>query len=78
MPQPTPLSSNNDPFANPDVPIGKSVSPFDALPQPAEDHFATTRKWLLELVAEAEKIDHDLPVDLAENHDHYLHGLPRK
>jgi hypothetical protein len=78
MSQPTPLSSDDHSYVNPDIPIANALSSFDALPQPAEDHFATTRKWLLELVAEAEQIDHDLPVDLAENHDHYLHGSPRK
>ncbi|MBX6314102.1 MAG: hypothetical protein IRY99_14485 [Isosphaeraceae bacterium] len=26
----------------------------------------------------AETLPSDLPPDLAENHDHYLHGLPRR
>jgi hypothetical protein len=44
---------------------------------PALDSLAPTRDWLLALAADAEQTRPDLPVDLAENHDHYAHGKPR-
>jgi hypothetical protein len=31
-------------------------------------------KWLLDLAGTA----NDLPTDMARNHDHYLHGAPKK
>ena len=39
-----------------------------------EKESATLGQRLLELAGTAE----GLPPDLAENHDHYLHGLPKK
>lgn len=80
MTQPTPLSSDDNALTKP-AEAGPAVpgdSPFVVPPEPKEDLFAATRQWLLELADEAERIDHDLPADLAENLDHYLHGLPRK
>lgn len=80
MTQPTPLSSDDNSLAKPAEAghAGPAGPAFVVPPQPGEDLFAATRKWLLELADEAERIDHDLPADLAENLDHYLHGLPRK
>lgn len=37
-----------------------------------------TWDWLLAHAAEAECNPPDLPSDLAENHDHYVHGKPRE
>lgn len=42
------------------------------------DPLASTRSWLLALAAEAEAANPDLPVDMAENHDHYAHGAPKR
>lgn len=33
---------------------------------------------LTELAREMEQLPCDLPTDLAANHDHYLHGLPKR
>ncbi|MCY3021871.1 MAG: hypothetical protein NTW87_22910 [Planctomycetota bacterium] len=35
-------------------------------------------KTMLELAKWAETLPCSLPEDLARNHDHYLHGLPKK
>jgi hypothetical protein len=55
------------------------------LPEPASsdaddpDPMAGTRKMLLEIAAEAEALElDDLPTDMAENHDHYAHGAPKR
>ena len=39
-----------------------------------------TYAWLLELAAEAEADPacQNLPSDMAENHDHYAHGAPKR
>ncbi len=43
------------------------------------DPMAQTRKMLLEIAAEAEALGFDdLPTDMAENHDHYAHGAPKR
>lgn len=52
-------------------------TPFTA-PSSKEEDIAALRAFLLAAAAEAEKIDDDLPVDLAENHDHYVHGSPKR
>ena len=36
------------------------------------------RDAILQLAAEAEAIDADLPSDLAQNLDHYLYGAPKR
>jgi len=53
------------------LPEGASVGAFP-LGQPAE-----LRKLTAELLGLARK-NRDLPADLAQNHDHYLHGQPRQ
>ncbi|MFN0056494.1 MAG: hypothetical protein ACKV0T_30470 [Planctomycetales bacterium] len=45
---------------------------------PIPDPLAPTRSWLFELAAEAEAAQPQLPADMAENHDHYAHGAPRR
>ena len=50
-------------------------------PQPTDSaHKASKRigECLVELAEWAETQPCDLPADLAKNHDHYLHGLPKK
>ena len=43
------------------------------------DPMAGTRNLLLEIAAEAEALGlDDLPSDMAENHDHYAHGAPKR
>ena len=46
------------------------VKPFS----PAEDAGRPTLAWLLEYAGTVP----DLPEDMALNHDHYLHGAPKK
>jgi hypothetical protein len=80
MSQPTPFSSDENAIAKPHE-SADAILPAPAItmpPQPEEDLFATTRKWILELVEEIERIDPDLPSDMAENHSYYAHGGPRR
>ena len=52
-----------------------SVVVLDAPPdEEVEDHPRTDYDRLKHLIGKAE----GLPSDLAENHDHYLHGRPKK
>lgn len=37
-----------------------------------------TLQWLLDLADEAEADRPNLPSDMAENHDHYAHGAPKR
>jgi hypothetical protein len=48
-------------------------------PMTDEEVAAATKQMIREMAAFAEThaADADLPSDLAENHDHYLHGLPK-
>lgn len=39
---------------------------------------STIWEKLVELGRKADLRETNLPADLAENHDHYLHGLPKK
>lgn len=39
---------------------------------------SSSRDALLALVEQAERIDGELPTDLAANHDHYLYGTPKR
>ncbi len=43
-----------------------------------EAEIASMRAMLLGFAAEAERIAPDLPSDMAENHDHYAHGAPKR
>ena len=47
-------------------------------PNPVADPMATTRAWLLEVVAEIGATAPCLPSDMAEHHDFYAHGKPRR
>ena len=50
-----------------------------AVPEAAKgDDSPTVWQKLAELGRWAETQETDLPVDLAENHDHYLHGVPKR
>ncbi|MEX2185607.1 MAG: hypothetical protein WD875_02390 [Pirellulales bacterium] len=83
MSQSTPLPPDRDAFAadssseatlslHVELPPPITASPpYPSPPQPDEDLFATTREWLMKLVEEVERIDPDLPADLAENHRKY-------
>jgi len=42
------------------------------------ESLARTRAWLLAFADEAEAAKPDLPSDMAENHDHYAHGAPKR
>ncbi len=42
------------------------------------DPLARTRAWLLAVAAESEAANAGLPSDLAEQHDHYAHGAPKR
>jgi hypothetical protein len=35
-------------------------------------------QWLLDIARESEELDIELPTDVAENHDHYAHGAPKR
>jgi hypothetical protein len=54
------------------------AAPTVAMPSSKEEDLASLRAFLLAAAAEAEAIDDDLPDDLAENHDHYVHGTPKR
>ena len=47
-------------------------------PSSEEADIDSLRDFLPRMVAEAEAIDADLPDDMAENHDHYAHGAPKR
>ena len=47
-------------------------------PSSEEADIDSLRDFLLRMVAEAEAIDAELPDDMAENHDHYAHGAPKR
>lgn len=52
------------------------VAPVAALP--AQEASPTIWERLAALGRWSETQPTDLPTDLAENHDHYLHGLPKR
>jgi len=54
----------------------KARSKPDPAPTPAS--LARTRAWLLSFADEAKAAMPDLPSDMAENHDHYAHGAPKR
>ena len=54
------------------------AAPTFERPSSKEEDLASLRAFLLAAAAEAEAIDDDLPEDLAENHDHYAHGAPKR
>lgn len=64
------------------LPVGKvevSVRPERAT-DPAAGPPSPTYDWLIALAreAEADPACQGLPSDLAENHDHYAHGAPKR
>ena len=44
----------------------------------AQDPLAPTRAWLLAVAAESEAAKAGLPSDMAEQHDHYADGAPKR
>lgn len=34
--------------------------------------------YMIEIAEEARRLNPDLPPDMAENHDHYAHGAPKR
>lgn len=56
-----------------------TVVPADAgVGEPARGPEVSVWTKMVELARWAESQPCDLPEDLAENHDHYLHGLPKR
>jgi hypothetical protein len=45
---------------------------------PDRQDFNNVWDWLLAVGKQAERLDTNLPSDLAENHDFYAHGKPRE
>lgn len=45
-----------------------------ALREPPTEQGGANLQWLLDMAG----IANDLPTDMARNHDHYLHGAPKK
>ena len=45
-----------------------------------EDNGETAKKpgWMEDLAKLSEQMPDDLPEDLAEEHDHYIHGTPKR
>lgn len=43
-----------------------------------EEEIASMRAMLLGFAAEAERSEGEFPSDMAENHDHYAHGAPKR
>ncbi len=62
------------------LPEGAAVQIELAVEEPAakQDGEPTIWQKLAELGRWAETIPTDLPEDLAANHDHYLHGTPKR
>jgi hypothetical protein len=59
--------------------LPQATTPMCAVADPAQaPGEATIGEKLAALGRWAESQPCDLPVDLAENHDHYLHGLPKR
>jgi hypothetical protein len=62
------------------LPTGTVSVTVVASPTPDQEgtDVPSTWNWMLEMAREAEQLHHDLPSDLAANHDHYAHGKPRE
>jgi hypothetical protein len=45
---------------------------------PNRADYATVWDWLQAVGIHAEQLDTSLPTDMAQNHDYYAHGKPRK
>jgi hypothetical protein len=63
------------------IPPGRvevTVSPCAVPVEPETPDGATLREKLLAWAALMEKLQPDLPTDLAANHDFYAHGKPRE
>jgi hypothetical protein len=63
--------------ANVTLPEGVEVVVVVREEGPTKTAAAGVWSKLAELGRWAENLPSDLPPDLAENHDHYLHGLPK-
>jgi hypothetical protein len=63
-----------------DVTLPEGTEVLVALPDQRVEPAAGAAIWekLTELGRWAETLPSDLPPDLAANHDHHLHGLPRR
>jgi hypothetical protein len=63
-----------------DLPEGAvvSVTVISNGQSPIENATPTIWQKLAQLGRDMEKLPCDLPSDLAANHDHYLHGLPKR
>jgi hypothetical protein len=57
----------------PPGPLTVTIVPCTA---PNKDKIPGTWQWLQAMAKEAERINPDLPTDMAANHDYYAHGTP--
>ena len=57
-----------------DIPEGTRVKVLVPVADPAADAGEPTMKWMLKYAGRAD----GLPADMAEQHDHYLHGTPKR
>lgn len=55
-----------------------TVVPMEEVGKPLDGGEKTIWQKLLSLAEQAERQSTNLPQDLADNHDHYLHGLPKR
>jgi len=63
-----------------DLPVGEiEVSVKSRIKEPAAaECMAGMKKWLLDAAAQSEASNVVLPHDMAEQHDHYAHGAPKR
>jgi len=64
--------------ALPDGTVVNIVPSFEQKPGSRKEDDRSIGQKLADLARQAETEPCDLPDDLAKNHDHYLHGLPKK
>jgi hypothetical protein len=63
------------------LPEGTEVTVVPRAPEPEvepQKHAPSSLETMIALADWAESQPCDLPEDLARNHDHYLHGLPKR
>ena len=46
--------------------------------KPEQHESATPARWLQKALELSERMPPNLPEDLAEQHDHYIHGTPKR
>ncbi|MFT3878742.1 MAG: hypothetical protein QM703_03665 [Gemmatales bacterium] len=58
------------------LPEGKLWVTVQKVVATESDPVSKSKDWLLKLAREAERLNSNLPTDLATHHDHYAHGKP--